>query len=284
MGTVHVVGSVNLDLVAAVDRLPTRGETIGGASLTRHPGGKGANQALAAARMGAAATLTAAVGTDVEAYQALALLEAEDGVTLDVHPTDQPTGLALVVVEGGGENLIVVAPGANARLTPQHLPARITAAVTLVQAEVPLGTIEAALERSEGLRVCNPAPASPGILGLLDLCDVVVVNQSERALLEPGLAEFDGWLVTTLGPAGAIVERGASRLAEAAPPDVAPVDTVGAGDAFCGTLAALLAEGATIEAALPWAVTAGALATETPGAQPSLPLRRLVESRCPSPS
>ncbi|MEX1280964.1 MAG: ribokinase [Acidimicrobiia bacterium] len=282
MPSVHVVGSVNLDLVATAARLPAPGETVGGARLARHPGGKGANQALAAARLGAEVTFTAAVGRDPEAASAIALLEAASGLALDVHRVDEPTGVALIAVDGDGENQIVVAPGANAALATSHLPEVIDADALLAQLEVPLATVDAALRRATGLRCLNAAPADHGAAALLTHCDCVIVNETERAALGSALTGFDGLVVTTLGAAGAVAHRGGRRLA-ASPPLVDVVDTVGAGDAFCGALVTELAGGADLERALAMAVTAGALATERTGAQPSLPTRADVEARCPSP-
>lgn len=282
MPSVHVVGSVNLDLVATAPRLPGPGETVGGARLARHPGGKGANQALAAARFGAEVTLTAAVGRDAEAAAATTLLEATPGLVLDAHRVDQPTGVALIAVDGVGENQIVVAPGANGALSAAHLPATLDADAVLAQLEVPLPTVEAALRRAVGFRCLNAAPADDGAATLLAHCDCVIVNETERAALGSALDGFDGLVVTTLGAAGAVAHRDGRRLA-ATPPPVDVVDTVGAGDAFCGAFVTELAGGADLRRALAMAVTAGALATEQPGAQPSLPTRAEVEARCPSP-
>jgi ribokinase len=281
MASVHVIGSVNLDLVATASRLPGPGETVGGASFARHPGGKGANQALAAARMGADTTLSAAVGRDAD--QALALLREADHLDLDLHLTDTPTGVALIAVDASGENQIVVAPGSNELLFAEHLP-EIVADATLVQLEVPVATVAAALEAATGLRCLNAAPATPDAASLLAWCDVVVVNETERATLADALAEFDGLVITTLGADGAVAHRRGDEVAAARPPEVRPVDAVGAGDAFCGALVTMLAEGAELPRALALATTAGALATETRGAQASLPDRRAVEARCPSPS
>lgn len=285
MPTVHVVGSVNLDLVASVGRLPHPGETVTGATLARHPGGKGANQALAAARMGSAVTLSAAVGDDEEAATALAVIGQEPGVVLDVATlVDAPTGIALIAVDAAGENQIVVAPGANVRLHPDHLPDRIDADAVLCQLEVPIATVRAALERTSGLKVLNAAPALASAGELVPMFDVVIVNQPERTTLADSLDVFEGLLVTTLGPAGAIAERGGVREVWVAPPPVRPIDTVGAGDAFCGALVTELAANVPLDRAMAMATTAGALATEVPGAQPSLPRRADVEARCPGPS
>lgn len=281
MASVHVIGSVNLDLVATASRLPQPGETVGGASFDRHPGGKGANQALAAARMGADTTLTAAVGDD--AAPALALLAASDRLTLALHRVDAPTGVALITVDATGENQIVVAPGANELLRPEHLP-NGDADATLVQLEVPIDTAAAALSAASGTKCLNAAPAHPRAARLLAWCDVVIVNEVEHSALAPALEDFGGIVVITLGGAGAVAHHRGEQIASARPPAVDVVDTVGAGDAFCGALATLLAEGADLDRALALAVTAGALATEVQGAQPSAPDRRSVEDRCPSPS
>ena len=281
MQPLRVLGSVNLDVVANVSHLPAPGETVGGATLAFHPGGKGANQALAAARMGADVVFTAAVGDDAEAGLATPLLAAEPRIKLDLSVAELPTGIALIVVDGSGENQIVVAPGANASLGPDavRLP---TSGPLLCQLEVPIETVAAAFGAASGPRILNAAPVVAGAAALLAQTDVLIVNEVERAAFADHLVRFSGLVVTTLGSRGATVEERGRTLASALPPAVDPIDTVGAGDAFCGTFAAHFERGSSLDRVLELAVTAGALATETAGAQPSLPTLDDVEARCPS--
>ncbi len=270
---ITVVGSINLDLVASVARLPRPGETVTGGTLARHPGGKGANQALAARRLGASVRLIGAVGRDAMADGALALLR-EDAVDLsDLAVLDgQPTGVALIGVESSGENLIMVAAGANGALTPDHLPARIEGDL-LLQLEIPPQTALAAAGRSKGRVIVNLAPAMDVPPDLIARADVLIVNEAEARFYGSGLDDSPALIARTLGAAGAELWQGGQCLARAVPPEVAVVDAVGAGDAFVGALAVALFEGMAHERALRFACTAGALATTRPGAQPSLPRR-----------
>ena len=278
MSRIAVVGSVNLDLVASCARLPLPGETVGDATMARHPGGKGANQALAARRMGATVSLIARVGKDPNAEEALALLR-EAGVDLTRAWRDPaaPTGIALIMVDAKGENQIVVAPGANGRLTPGDVNVDDAEAV-ICQFEVPIETVEAAAEKTTGLFCLNAAPARQLTEPLLKRADVVVVNEVEHAELAAGLERFDGLVVITAGAAGAAVYRRGRQVGRASPPAVTPVDTVGAGDAFVGALVvAMVEERSTIEA-LTRACAAGALATTKHGAQTSLPTSAEVDA------
>lgn len=278
MATVGVVGSVNLDLVVSCERLPRPGETITDGSLSRHPGGKGANQALAARRMGAEVRLMARVGSDDLAEAALALLRAE-GVDLTRvgRDRDAHTGIALVVVDARGENQIVVAPGANRALTPAHVDVAGADAV-LCQLEVPAETVAEAARQAGGLFVVNAAPARPVPQAVLERADVVVVNEVEQALLADRLADCDGLVVVTVGSEGAVAYRRGSEVSRARPPAVPAVDTVGAGDAFVGALVVALTEQRPLEDCLARACAAGALATTGRGAQPSLPTAAQVEA------
>lgn len=274
MSRICVVGSVNLDLVATAARLPRPGETITDAVFDRHPGGKGANQALAARRMGAEVSLTACVGADAESEQALALLRAA-GVDLTRCRVvaDAPTGVALIVVDSAGENQIVVAPGANRALSPSDLDVGGADAV-VCQLEVPLGVVEAAITAAP-MSILNAAPARTLPSAVLGACDVVVVNETERAFYGSTL---DGapLVVVTLGAAGAVALRNGVEVARHAAPPVQVVDTVGAGDSFVGALAVELANGSDIDQALRVAVAAGAVATTRSGAQSSIPHREEV--------
>lgn len=278
MTAVTVIGSVNLDLVASGAKLPAPGETVVGATLARHPGGKGANQALAAARLGAKVRLIARVGADPFAGEALALLRAEgvdlSGVAVD---PDVPTGAALIAVSPQGENQIVVASGANLAFRPEHLPGPVEGALIL-QLEIPLDTLGAALAQAAGFVAINLAPAAPVPDNLFARADLIVVNELEAAFYGDQLHKAQGLVALTLGARGAALYRGAEKLAEAAPPKVAVVDTTGAGDAFVAALTLALAEGQAPAEALAFACAAGALAATRPGAQSSLPTRAEVEA------
>lgn len=270
MPTVTVVGSVNLDLVARCSQLPRPGETITAESFARFPGGKGANQALAAKRAGSDVSLIGAVGEDSDAEEALALL-VEAGVDLSgVRRVDAPTGLALITVGESGENQIVVVPGANHLLATDMIDIGATDAV-LCQLEIPMDAVVAAAGRTQGLFCVNAAPATALPAEVLERADVLIVNETERDLLSDQLADTGALVVVTLGAAGAKAFRGGRVVAEVQPPPVDPVDTVGAGDAFCGALVTALAGGTTVAAALRYGCIAGALATTRQGAQPSLP-------------
>lgn len=275
---IHIAGSINLDLVVQCERLPGPGETILGGRFSRHPGGKGANQALAARRLGGDVGMIGCAGRDSEAEAALDLLDAA-GVDLSglTRLADFPTGVALIAVSAEGENQIVVAPGANAELGPDKLPERIDGAL-IGQLEIPVETVEAATERCDGLVVLNLAPALDVPKALLERADVLVVNESEAefygldALLASG-----GLVVLTLGAEGAVMYRDGVELARARPPMVEPVDTTGAGDTFVGALAVALLEGQAPDRSLAFACAAGAASTLGAGAQTAIPDRETVD-------
>lgn len=273
-----VVGSINLDLVATAPHLPRPGETVSGAALARHPGGKGANQALAAAKLGAQVCLAGRVGDDAMADEALALLEAFN-VDLSGVITDDgaPTGVALIAVDPAGENQIVVAAGANYRVTPEDLPARIDTPL-IVQLELPIATVEAAVGRSTGFVCANLAPAVPVSDQLLRRADLIVVNETEAAFYGDLIHHGGGWVAVTRGAKGATLYRRGGVIAVAEPPAVVAVDATGAGDAFVGAITVALLEGMSGEVALRFACAAGALAATRSGAQPSLPDRSDVEA------
>ncbi|HWR47250.1 MAG TPA: ribokinase [Pseudonocardiaceae bacterium] len=265
---VTVVGSVNLDLVAALPRLPDPGETLTATGLTRLPGGKGANQALAARRLGLPVRLVAAVGTDPEADTALELLRSE-GVELDrLQRVTEPTGLALIAVDTAGETTIVVVPGANAALRVDAEDVADADAVLTVL-EVPEQAVIAAAQHATGLFVLNVSPARPVPPDVLRRADLVVVNRAEYAAL-PGLHAARALAVTD-GPRGAVLLRDGQQVATAAPPRVNAVDGTAAGDAFIGAAVAGLLHGLPDTGLLARACAAGALAATRPGAQPSLP-------------
>ncbi|CAL1692923.1 Ribokinase [Brevundimonas subvibrioides] len=275
---VTVVGSINLDLVASAPHLPGPGETVTGATLARHPGGKGANQAVAAHKLGAEVLLIGRVGDDTMADEALALLEAF-GVELSGVQTDveAPTGVALIAVDPSGENQIVVAAGANHTITQEQLWARIETPL-IVQLELPIAVVEAAVGRATEFVCANLAPAQPVSEQLLRRCDLIVVNEIEAEFYGDLLHRGGGRVVVTYGAAGAVMFQRGEEVARAAPPDVTAVDATGAGDAFVGAIVVALLEGLEPAAALAFACTAGALAATKAGAQPSLPTRAEVEA------
>lgn len=275
---ITVVGSINLDFVAQAPKLPGPGETVTGARLARHPGGKGANQALAARRLGAQVSLVGRVGADSMADEALALLRA-GGVELSACATDPhaPTGVALIAVSPDGENQIVVASGANAAFTSNLLPLRIDGAL-ICQLELPIETVVGVVERASGFVCLNLAPAADVSEALLRRADLVVVNETEAAFYGERLARAGGMVAVTYGRRGAELRKAGDTLAQARPPQVEAVDSTGAGDAFVAALTLALLERRAPEAALAFACAAGALAATRPGAQPSLPRRDEVEA------
>ncbi len=273
-----VIGSINLDFVASAPRLPRAGETVTGATLARHPGGKGANQALAAQRLGAEVCLIGRVGRDGMAEEAMALLLAEDvdvaGVITDAAA---PTGVALIAVDPQGENQIVVAAGANHSVMPEQLPARIETPLIL-QLELPVETVEAAVGRATEFVCVNLAPAAPVSDQLLRRADLLVVNETEAEFYGDLLHHGGGRVVVTLGARGAVMYQRGAEVARATPPRIRPLDATGAGDAFVGAICVALLEGMAAEPALRFACAAGAVAATRAGAQPSLPTRAEVEA------
>lgn len=249
-----VVGSINLDLVARVDALPRAGETVFGRTLERFPGGKGANQAVAAARLGARVTMVGAVGSDPFADEALVGLR-ESGVELRVERTGE-TGVALILVASDGENQIVVVPGANSSVTPVS-----PGGAVLCQLEVP-DAVVAAAARGADFFALNAAPAR-----LLELePDLLIVNRLEHEVCSRGRL-----VAVTYGAEGAALFEEGREVARASPPRVEAVDGTAAGDAFAACLAVSLLEGRERGEALRRACAAGALAASRLGAQPSLP-------------
>lgn len=291
-----VVGSVNHDLTVVADRLPAPGETVLGSGHHTGPGGKGANQALAAARLGSRVAMVGRVGRDRQGDEMLTLL-AEEGVDVSGVGRDPEvaTGLAVITVDGAGENAIVVSPGANLRLGAADVarcePLIRQARVVLAQLEVPVEAVLAVARLTEGTFCLNPAPVHSLSEELLELVDVLVLNRSELAALTgngeaAGPDEVreaasrirgPGVVVVTLGRQGAVVMEGGA--AEAIPsPEVEVVDTTGAGDAFCGALGHALCRGDSLLDAARWAVAAGALATTRRGAQAGMPRAPDVEA------
>ena len=273
-----VVGSANLDLVAHLDHLPVPGETQLATGYEEHPGGKGLNQAVACARMGARTAFAGCVGDDGAGTMLRGVLEREGIDTSLLLTVDAPTGRAFINVDRNGENEIVVVSGANARVTIPQLP---RASVVLLQLEIPLAIVEGVLRSAKAMgatTVLNPAPAAELSPAILANVDVLLPNETEsaalggtRALLGRGVRT----IVTTLGEKGAAIETAEGRI-DIAPHRVTPVDTVGAGDAFTGALCSQLAMGRTLEEAARVGAVAGALATTVAGAVPSLPTRDAV--------
>jgi ribokinase len=318
-GRVVVVGSVNVDLVATVDHLPTAGETVGDATFDRHPGGKGGNQAVAAARLGARVALVGAIGDDPLAEDARAAL-ATEGIGLSgLSVVAGPTGVALILVDRRGENIIAVAPGANAMLTAAlaiDALARLgigAGDVLLVGHEIPTATVRAALTagRAAGARtILNPAPAAGIDRSLFDLVDVLVPNRVELGQIvaadgrRAGRAPAPGApperlaatllamsgdgpaiheaVVVTLGAAGAITLRPDGTIVEAVAPRVEAIDTVGAGDTFVGALSADLGAGTSLDEAVRRAVVAAALSTTRAGARGGMPTRSELDAATPA--
>jgi len=274
---IAVVGSVNLDIVAAAPKLPAPGETVTGARLHRYPGGKGANQALAARRLGADVRLYAHVGADAAADEALALLRAE-GVDLSACAVSatEPTGVALIAVAPDGENQIVVAPGANASFTPDLFDPEAADAV-ICQLEIPVETVEKAA-RARGFFCLNAAPARALPLALVARASLIIVNETEAAFYGDTLKSCAGLVAITQGAKGARLYRAGCEIASARPPKVKAIDATGAGDAFVAALTVALVEGQEPGAALAFASAAGALAATRRGAQPSLPRRCEIDA------
>jgi ribokinase len=296
---VLVVGSANVDFTVALPRLPGPGETVSEGTLLVARGGKGANQAVAARRLGAEVRLVACLGEDASGRDVRQALTDEGiGVEAIVTTAEAATGTALIVVDAQGRNQIAVAPGANRALTVADVERRgadfAWAEVVVCSLEVPLATARRALEcgrRHGALTILNPAPLPDGGLDFLDLADYVTPNEGEAARLS-GLPLSDlagaatvaaairalgaAHAIVTLGAGGAVVEGGTGGVHVPAF-EVAVVDTTGAGDAFNGALAVALAERRPLAASLRFANAAAGLACTSRGAQPSLPTRQQVE-------
>jgi ribokinase len=294
--SVCVLGSLNLDIVARVGALPKPGETVMALSIERLPGGKGANQAVAAARCGARTHLIGAVGHD-EAGDAMLAAMRRAGVEFEqvLRLSDAPTGQAYVWVSDAGENSIVVAGGANLALTADMFDAEAAARsrVLLAQLETPIAAIEALFGGAPAaagcLRLLNAAPASEAARRLFPLVDILIVNETELAAFAQSAAapealddvvavarrlvsRPDQTVVVTLGKAGAVAVGANGRTVIAGRP-AKVIDTTGAGDCFCGVMAARFAEEADLGVAMQWANAAASLSTERPGAVPSMPTR-----------
>jgi ribokinase len=295
--TILVVGSSNTDMVVKAERLPVPGETILGGSFFMAAGGKGANQAVAAARLGGDVVFVGKVGDDIMGRRTIELLRNEGIDTSYVGvDSENPSGVALITVDARGENCIVVASGANGNLLPSDLPAEKikNAALVLMQLEIPLQTVEYVVDLAwqYGVPVIlNPAPAYALSDGLLSKVSVLIPNQKEAEMLTgvpvvdlisadqaaTALAERGvRTVIVTLGAEGAMwLDDGGSDWVAA--PAVTAVDTTAAGDVFCGGLAVALAEGKPVKAAVGFACAAAALSVTRMGAQPSAPTRSEVD-------
>ncbi|MEV7501262.1 ribokinase [Streptomyces sp. NPDC093018] len=290
-----VVGSANADLVIGVERRPAAGETVLGGDLSTHPGGKGANQAVAAARLGARTALLARVGEDGHGRLLLDSLRSAGVDPSGVLEGGAPTGVALITVDPSGDNSIVVSPGANARLTPADVRAAEgllrASRVVSAQLEIPLETVVKVVRNlPSGTRfVLNPSPPRPLPAEVLAACDPLIVNEHEARVIlgEDAGAEPEDWargllamgprsVVVTLGAEGALVYDG-SGAARVASVKVDAVDTTGAGDAFTAALAWRLGAGAALAEAAGYAARVGAAAVTRAGAQESYPTAEEVE-------
>jgi ribokinase len=291
---VVVAGSLNMDLVVNAARLPQAGETILGGSFATFPGGKGANQAVAVARMGAKVKMIGRVGADAFGETLLQAL-AGDGVDAATiwRDAQAPTGVALITVASSGQNTIVVSAGANTHLTPDDIDAAGSAfegaGALLAQLECPLPAVirAAELARRQGSKVIlNPSPAQALAPELLSMVDYLIPNQRELMLLAGGALSMEdaiailqrkgaSCIIVTLGEEGVLVADGGQRWRIPAHA-VTAVDSVAAGDAFAGAFAAAICEGRSLREAAAWGNAAGAIAVTRPGAQPSLPTRKEV--------
>ncbi len=292
-----VVGSANADLVIGVERRPGAGETVLGSDLAVHPGGKGANQAVAAARLGARTALLARVGDDAHGRLLLDSQRAAGVDTAGVLVGGAPTGVALITVDPSGDNSIVVSPGANGRLTPEDVRAAAgvlhASRVVSAQLEIPLETVvEVVRNLAPDCRfVLNPSPPRPLPQEVLAACDPLIVNEHEAKVIlgdalvgdrpedwaRTLLAKGPRSVVVTLGAEGSLVasSEGVTRVPSV---KVAAVDTTGAGDAFTAALACRLGAGASLEEAASYASRVGAAAVTRPGAQESFPTAAEVEA------
>ena len=294
---ITVLGSIGFDLTTISDRLPSPGETLVGTGFVSGPGGKGANQALAARRAGAVTRMAGAVGKDAFAPQALAMLKSGGVDLAHVEEHDAPTGIALIFVGGTGENMIVISQGANATVTPQQA---ISAPLVrgdhlLLQLEIPVETVAAGIMQAQGVgavSILNTAPFNPDAAGLMMDADITVANETEfdlacaalglegadrRARMQAFVARSGRTIIVTLGSEGALAANKEGFISVPALA-IKPVDTVGAGDTFCGYFGAALDAGLDWENAMRRAAAAGSLACLKPGAQPAIPSKEEVDA------
>ena len=297
---ITVFGSINMDLIATTERLPKPGETVAGSTFSTAAGGKGANQALAATRAGAPVRMVGAVGSDAFADEALGLLKAAGTDLASVKVVDTPTGTAHIIVGGDGENVIVVVAGANGEVTADDAEHAVAAMapgdILMLQLEIPADAVEAALKaaRARGIQsVINLAPLTPDARRLGAMADVLIANETEFELFadRTGLTSSEReeamlalhaasgqTLIVTLGADGVVAIRD-GEITRAAGLSIEPVDTVGAGDTFCGYLAASLDAGLAFTDALRRAAVAASLACLKRGAQPAIPVAAEVAGK-----
>jgi len=294
MNDILVVGSLNMDLVVRAPRFPAPGETISGEDLAIIPGGKGANQAVAAARLGAAVSMLGRVGSDVFGQSLLDNLTKNKVNTSRVRRDTAATGTATIIVDAHGQNSIVLSPGANGKVSPDDVADLPDAKILILQFEIPSETVLRAAQqaREKGMRVIvNPAPARTMDKALLESVDILVPNESELSLLTGEtvtdiasaeaaarilMKQGSGMVVVTLGARGSLAVTKNERFVVPSF-SVEVVDTTAAGDAFIGGLAVSLVENKLLEKALTYANACGALATTKFGAQPSLPIKDEVD-------
>jgi len=297
---ITVFGSINMDLVATSARLPKPGETVTGTSFSTAAGGKGANQALAARRAGAEVKMAGAIGDDAFAAPALTLLrDARTDLSL-VKTVAEPTGTAVILIGESGENMISVIPAANGTVSVADAERAVSDMAVgdtlMLQFEIPADALEASLKAAKAKRVTtiiNTAPLTADAARLSLLADIVIANETEFELLigrngltsesrERALVERHGetgqTLIVTLGAEGVIAIRG-GKVSKVKGLTIEPVDTVGAGDTFCGYLAAGLDAGLDFELSLRRAAIAGSLACTQKGAQPSIPVASEVDAK-----
>jgi ribokinase len=280
-GPVVVVGSVNVDLVYTVERLPEPGETVSARAHSVGPGGKGLNQAVAAHRSGARTTLIAAVGDDRYGQDLVQTIE-RDGLDVScIRHIGGETGRAVISLDAHGENSIVLWAGANGRLeelTAHDRGALESCRVLVAQLEVPDEIVVAAAQHAAAAGatvILNPTPVRALPPGLLPCVGILVVNEHEAEQLAATDVDVP-CVITTLGPRGAIIRRNGSAPVGLEPRATTAIDTTGAGDTFVGSLAAGIARGATVEDAAAWAIAAASLSVERPGAYSSIPTREQI--------
>ncbi|WP_406161304.1 ribokinase [Streptomyces sp. NBC_01005] len=293
MTGIAVLGSTNMDLVAYVERAPGRGETVTGREFRTVPGGKGANQAVAAARAGGQVTMIGAVGDDEYGVRLRSNLE-HAGIDTDLlHTVEGPSGTAHIVVDDTGANSIVVVPGANGTVTalgPGEMAAIAGADLLLLQLELPLSAVieGARVAHAQGVRtILTPSPVQPLPSELLDCVDLLIPNEHEAAEIsgftDPHasarylLSQVPA-VVITLGSKGCLYATRGGEPVVLPAPEVTAVDTTGAGDTFVGTLAVALGERRPVPRALAWASAAAALCVQRPGASTSMPYRTEIDA------
>lgn len=297
---IGVLGSINLDLVVRAEQLPVPGQTVRGDRLARYPGGKGANQALAVLRAGALLRFSGAVGSDEFAEQALAELKNDGADLSHISVQECATGIAIILLDQKGQNVITIVPGANATVSPDMAHALLQGLqagdTILLQQEIPAPAIAAALGAAKEKSVAtilNVAPIIPETAALAAQADIVIANETElAALMELELDSTTDFaqiarsrakahnqtIVLTLGEKGACAATPDGAVYTAAGLMIDPIDTVGAGDTFCGYFAAALDAGQPLPAALEMAAVAGSLACLKPGAQPAIPRAKTVRA------